>query len=200
MRSGRVLLLLVMLHTAYPPGAVVLASSVRQVTVREMLAGSELVFEGEVVAVQAFSVPGRIYTDVTFEILERIQGVYHARRIVLTFLGGTVDGVRLQVADMRIPALGERGIYFVESLQRRQINPFFGWHQGHYLIARASDGRDAVMTADGFPVTQVDATPSSASLSDNAALGVRVSRQKSTPGMTPRQFAQRLTEIGRGLR
>jgi hypothetical protein len=34
---------------------------------------------------------------------------------------------------MRLPAVGEVGIYFVESLRERQVHPLVGWSQGHFL-------------------------------------------------------------------
>ncbi len=195
-------LFLILLCIPYLPVEPAAASSVRQVSVGEMLKGSEFVFEGVVVATEAYGASGRIYTAVTFEILRSIQGAHSGRNIVLTFLGGTVGDLSFRISDMRMPVIGERGIYFVESLQRRQVHPLYGWHQGHFLIARGPDGREVVTTVDGFPITQVDSpvAPQSTLPSEGPALGIRASRSKDAQGMTPDQFVERLTAIRRVIR
>jgi hypothetical protein len=53
-----------------------------------------------------------------------------------------------------IPALGEQGIYFVESLSADMLNPLLGWSQGHYLIFD-DNGERRVSTVDNRPVVDV---------------------------------------------
>jgi hypothetical protein len=132
------------------------ATSVREASMDEMLRQSQFVFEGTVTAIEAReNSQNRIHTYVTFEITDIIKGEYHSNSITLRFLGGTVDDVTMVVGDMRLPQEGERGIYFVESLEKFQVNPFYGWSQGHFIVERDGTGSDRVMTNRRLPVTGV---------------------------------------------
>lgn len=57
---------------------------------------------------------------------------------------------------MVYPKLGERGIYFVESLSQQNINPLMGWSQGHFLIESDALQTDRVMTDNHLPVLGVE--------------------------------------------
>jgi hypothetical protein len=132
------------------------ATSVREVTMDEMLQQSQFVFEGTVTAIETQeNSQKRIHSYVTFEITDIIKGEYHSNIITLRFLGGTVDDVTLVVSDMRLPQEGEHGIYFVESLDRFQVNPLYGWSQGHFIVERDGAGSERVMTNRRLPVTGV---------------------------------------------
>jgi hypothetical protein len=132
------------------------ATSVREVSMDEMLLQSQFVFEGTVTAIETRqNKQKRIHTYVTFEIIEIIKGEYPDNTITLRFLGGTVDDVTLVVSDMRLPQQGEHGIYFVESLQRFQVNPLYGWSQGHFIVERDGTGSERVMTNTRLPVSGV---------------------------------------------
>lgn len=134
------------------------ATTVLQTSIVEMLAHSELVFEGYVIGVESKADPEDrlVYTHVTFELLDLIKGDWSDPTIELRFLGGTVGGKTLSVADMRIPKLDEHGIYFVEAPARSQVNPLYGWAQGHLRLVRANGGPLRVITADGKPVIGID--------------------------------------------
>jgi hypothetical protein len=132
------------------------AGSVRQVAMDEMIQHSRLVFEGEVMdLVSVETGPRRIHTHVTFRILDIIKGDYPLNTITLRFLGGTVGNVTMGVSDMILPRPGEHGIYFVESLERMQVHPLFGWRQGHFLVQPDRTGTHRVLTAAKAPVTAV---------------------------------------------
>jgi len=132
------------------------ATSVREVSMDEMLQQSQFVFEGTVAAIEAReNSRKRIHTHVTFEITDIIKGEYRSNIITLRFLGGTVDDVTMVVSDMRLPQKGEHGIYFVESLERFQVNPLYGWSQGHFIVERDGTGSQRVMTNRKLPVTGV---------------------------------------------
>jgi len=132
------------------------ATSVREVSMNELLQQSQLVFEGTVTAIEARqNSQNRIHTYVTFEITDIIKGEYPSNIITLRFLGGTVDDVTMVVSDMRLPQEGEHGIYFVESLERFQVNPLYGWSQGHFILERDGTGSPRVMTNRRLPVTGV---------------------------------------------
>ena len=59
------------------------------------------------------------------------------------------------VSDMKVPQVGERGIYFVESLERSQVHPLYGWSQGHFIVKTDETGVDRIMTSNEQPVTEV---------------------------------------------
>ena len=132
------------------------ASSVVEVSMDEMLQQSQLVFEGTVTAISTKeNSQKRIHTYVTFEVKDIIKGEYPGNTLTLRFLGGTVGDLTLAVSDMRLPQEGEHGIYFVESLERFQVNPLYGWSQGHFIVERDATGRERVMTNRRLPVTGV---------------------------------------------
>jgi len=132
------------------------AASVRHVTMDEMLLQCHFVFEGKVLALEAKeSSPKRIHTYVIFEIQDIIKGEYSSDTITLSFLGGTVGDVTMAVSDIKVPQVGEHGIYFVESLERSQVNPLYGWSQGYFLVQSDDTGIDRVMTSNEQPVTEV---------------------------------------------
>lgn len=136
--------------------SVVNATSVIEVTLDEMVLRSELVFEGEVIAVRAHELGNHgVQTRVTFRIIEIIKGTFPDAEITLGFLGGKVPGRQLTVSDMHVPKAGERGIYFVESVRRNLVNPLYGWSQGHLKLKRDAGGTDRIMTRAGNPVKGV---------------------------------------------
>ena len=132
------------------------AASVLEVSMDEMLRQSQFVFEGTVTAIEAReNSRKRIHTYVTFEIKDIIKGEYQSNIITLRFLGGTVGDVTMAVGDMRLPQEGEHGIYFVESLERLQVNPLYGWSQGHFIVERDVTGIERIMTNRRLPITGV---------------------------------------------
>ena len=118
---------------------------------------AELIFEGMVLVTEARqeSNSGIISTYVTFQISDVIKGDYDADSVELKFMGGSINGEVVAVSGLTIPQQGERGIYFVESLNRDLINPLLGWSQGHFLIVDEA-GIPRISTVDSEPVTAVD--------------------------------------------
>ena len=171
------------------------AASVLAISLELLSAGSELIFEGEVVNVQSTLDTDQvgIHTYVTFRVNDVIKGEYLEQEIVLRFLGGTVGDFSLEVADSTLPAVEEKGIYFVESLSRFQVNPFYGMDQGHLLILDRPDGQRIMMTRGheivaGLLPTQGD---SRASLSNGVARGLSVNKgSDSQSGVSAFQFKQ----------
>lgn len=181
--------------------AVTGASSLRQLDVDEITAASELVFEGRVVARKVTHEKGSrtLRTLVTFEVLEVLKGDYDRDRLELSFLGGQLDGLSLAVSDMKIPQVGEHGIYFVERLDEPMVNPLVGWHQGHYLVKKQGAARAAVTTQDGQPVYGLEGLPTiwnSRFSRGGGARGVILQpvQGRSRP-LTPEDFKQRLREF-----
>ena len=131
--------------------ATAFSSTVRQVTITEMVNASELIFEGQVISEVSRWTPDntQIRTYVSFQVVEVIKGDHPGGTIELSFQGGTVGDLTLSVSDMHLPQPGEQGIYVVDSLTRRQVHPFYGWDQGRFLLTSGPDGADIVTTWDG---------------------------------------------------
>ena len=174
-------------------------SSVLAVSLELLSTRSELIFEGEVINTQSSfdADQTKIHTYVTFRITDIVGGSYAGTEITLPFLGGTVGGIGLQVADSTIPKLGETGIYFVEAVNRFQVNPFYGVDQGHFLVIE-SNGQRITTTRSrkmitGFLVAE-DGT-SVDKLSNGVALGLSVDANGNLPsGVTVLQFKQKILE------
>ena len=133
----------------------VVASSILQFTFDELNDHADLIIEGRVVASQSrIDEPGgQIATYVRIAVLERLKGPDVGSELELRFSGGTVAGLSLEIADMRLPVVGEVGIYFVESLRERQVHPLVGWSQGHFVeLNDTTTGRPGVFTAEGKAV------------------------------------------------
>lgn len=134
------------------------ASTLLQMSFGEVVEGAELIFEGRVLAVEPRQQPGEmIKTWVTFAVIDVVKGDFPGDEIELSFLGGRLGGRQLEVTDMAVPAVGETGFYFVETLLEPQVNPLLGWDQGRYLIETQPDGETVVTTADHDPVLALEA-------------------------------------------
>ncbi|PYS55739.1 MAG: hypothetical protein DMG13_02720 [Acidobacteria bacterium] len=180
------------------------ASSVQQLSVTELINGSDLIFEGHVVELRTVGDgTSQIFTRVTFEVQDLIKGQSPGSRIELDFLGGTIGGLTLTISDMRLPKLGETGIYFVESPKRRQVHPLYGWDQGHFLVTTDPSGVETITTFDRRPVGAVlpDAPADDASqMNPTVVRGVSVAEPSSrSRGLTVEGFKQRIKQLA-GLR
>jgi hypothetical protein len=181
------------------------ATSVRQLSLEELVQGAELVFEGRVVDIAAHRLEagpaaraGLIYTTVTFEILDLVKGEYAPPILTLSFLGGAAGGRLLAIEEMHLPAWGERGIYFVESLARRQVHPLYGWSQGHFLVVSDPDLGERVMTADSQSVTGLQAVPAKQAnkLSKGVVEGLTLKSSAAvSQAMTAEQFKRTLRDM-----
>lgn len=181
------------------------ASSVKEVTMEEMLNTCQLVFEGNVISIEAQQkYSKRIHTFVTYKIQEIIKGDYPDDTITLSFLGGTVGDVSMVVSDMQFPKVGEHGIYFVESLDRPQVHPLLGWSQGHFIIEADETGVDRIMTSRKQPIAGLEIGKSRKQtiskksrlqgLSNGVAKGITFSQNKNIRGLTVGEFKKALHE------
>ena len=134
-------------------------TTLMSLSVNSLSEQAEFVFEGEVISVEAqrSGNRGMVNTYVTFRVIDIINGDTGATDIELKFLGGSLNGEVLEVNGSRLPQLGERGIYFVESLSRDLINPLLGWSQGQYLI-KTVDGVESMTTVDAKPIIAISPT------------------------------------------
>jgi hypothetical protein len=189
------------------------ASTLLRVSVDELTQRAEFVFEGEVVNVQAqrSGARGMISTFVTFNVIDTIKGSASVESIELKFLGGNLEGERLEVNGSRIPELGERGVYFVESLTQDLINPLLGWSQGQYLI-QTEDGVEQVTSVNARPIVSVAAPRSAAAAASGPATarsaarlrvaaeptvaeGLNAGVRGSDEGLSPRAFKQQIRAL-----
>lgn len=135
-----------------------LASSVLQFSFDELCDHADVIIEGRVVAAQSrIDAPGgQIATYVRIAVIERLKGPNVGAEIELRFAGGTVGDLTMEIADMRLPVVGEVGIYFVESLVERPVHPLVGWSQGHFLaLNETKTGRPGVFTPEGKAVVGI---------------------------------------------
>jgi len=153
------------------------ASTILEVSFPDLCADAELIFEGQVInhSVSQDPATGNIWTEVSFRVIEKIKGPEVEDTLTLRFLGGTVGDLTLKISDMHVPALNERGIYFVESLRENLVNPLLGWSQGHYLIETDNTGTARITTEDQVPVSEIETNTSQSvrlfsaeSVTDNA--------------------------------
>ena len=208
-RTARALCATVLLAVSALAGA----STLLRVSVDELTQRAEFVFEGEVVSVQAqrSGARGMISTFVTFNVIDTIKGSASVESIELKFLGGNLEGERLEVNGSRIPELGERGVYFVESLTQDLINPLLGWSQGQYLI-QPEDGVEQVPSVNARPIVSVAAPRSAAAAAPGPATarsaarlrvaaeptvaeGLNAGVRGSDEGLSPRAFKQQIRAL-----
>ena len=192
--SRRAFFIVVAALTLCVCAAVPSSSSVLAVSLEQLSTSSQIIFEGEVVGkTSEFNAnQTSIHTYVTFRMVDVVKGTYNQPDITLRFLGGTVGEIGLNVSDSTLPELGETGIYFVESLDRFQVNPLYGMDQGHFLILE-STGQRIMTTRNGRVITglMTNVPPSAAGLSDGIARGLSIDEAGAFPsGVTVFQFKQ----------
>jgi hypothetical protein len=186
-RLGGALLLLLLLPRA------VQATSVRSVSVGEMLEDSALVVEAEVVAVETVvgDDPRTLHTCASLRVLDVIKGTAGEGPIELCFSGGTSGEMTHKVFGMVYPEVGETGVYFIYSLDRPFVNPLYGWHQGHFRIEFPAERPEGVVTTvQGREVTDLAADSPDGKPEPGAARGVMVRKE------TPSEAGRAATEAG----
>jgi hypothetical protein len=128
--------------TSYPP-----------VTFNELITRADVIFVGEVADVHAYSLDTRdgflVKTRVTFRVSDPLWGTTSILE-VFDFLGGELNGIRMEVAEMPKFAVGDRRVVFAR--RDRSINPIVGFTQGLLRVDRDINGLDRVFTLDGTPV------------------------------------------------
>lgn len=132
----------------------VFATSILKIHLDDMLSKSELVFEGEVLSLESRWNTKKTFirTYINFRIDDVIKGNYSSQTITLSFAGGEVDEMSLQVSGMEYPSVGEKGVFFVEQLNTPQVNPLIGWSQGHFRISKDLSGTERVLSENRKPI------------------------------------------------
>jgi hypothetical protein len=179
----------------------VFATSLLRFSFDELADHASLIIEGWVVSAESRveSPDGQIATYLRLVVLDRIKGPAVGAELELRFAGGTVAGQTMEFADMVLPAVGETGIYFVESLHERQIHPLVGWSQGHFVerIDRQT-GLPGVFTPSGRAVSGISTDASAPQQRQllsgtGAALGVLV-EDDASPSRPPAMSASEFKE------
>jgi len=134
------------------------ATTVVAPTFDEMVDRADLVFVGKVARSRAdWRTVGKnrvIFTQVEFENEETLKGKAGAL-LTLQFLGGTVGGVTLQVADVPGFVAGDRVLLFVEG-NGVQFCPLVGVFHGKFGVRKDErSGREFVLMHDGNPLRDV---------------------------------------------
>lgn len=137
-------------------GAFVHATTILGLDIDAVAADAELIFEGEVIQreTRLDQNSDLINTYVTFRVIDVVKGDFDGDSLELKFMGGAFDGQMVEISGLVMPADGEQGIYFVESLNTDMVNPLLGWSQGHYLIVD-DNGVRRMSTVDHLPVIDV---------------------------------------------
>lgn len=184
------------------------ATTILSMEIDSLANDAEFIFEGRVVDRQALldSATGIIHTYVTFSVDDIVKGEYGGDLLELKFTGGEYNGQIVQVSGLRIPQLGEEGIYFLESISQDLINPILGWSQGHFIVVE-ENGERVVNTADKTPVTDIQSMANVPAAikkpldliegnSDSAAgVVTRVDAISAQPAMTADEFKSRISEL-----
>lgn len=158
------------------------SATVASVGTADLVEGCDFIFHGTPVErwVSAGTQPGSIFTNVKFAVSEVLKGDKTRKTVVLSYLGGTLDGLTLSIEGLRVPGVGEEGIYFVERLERSQINPLLGWDQGLFHVVADAQGRKTVFTHDLRPVGGINREKASrGGISTGSAPGVVIAARES---------------------
>ena len=192
--------LLVTLAFTIPSGA----TSVTGINMDEVFLRSEFVFEGKVINIESHLTNNSkmIRTHVTFKITDLIKGKKGAVTISISFLGGQIGNQILEVSDMVLPKMGEKGIYFVESQNKEQVHPLTGWSQGHFIVIKDNAGTERITTWEKVPVSDISTTNSSfkaiSIVGSGHAKDLRLAKPSEMyQAMTAENFKQRLKNFTR---
>ena len=160
------------------------AATIEQTSLTVMTERAQVIFEGRVLSAATGAGKSGPTTCFTFQVDDYIKGDTGTGKLRLCFMGGKAGGYRLTISDLVYPAVGERGIYFVSSLDRPHANPLYGWSQGHFLVRQVKGFAATVTTEDGRDVVALAAGPVGAgpALSKGVAAGVRLSTSEQRTG------------------
>ncbi len=195
----RILLTYIVTAALCLASSVALSSSIKQLNLNELLAQSELAFEGQVsgVATRWNANKTDIFTDITFRVDEVIFGEYSGQSLTLTFVGGSIDGATMTIEGSEMPNKNESGIYFVSSTTEQLVNPLVGWSQGHFLTKLDAQGNKRMMTQSGAPVASMVRTKTKQRyLSEGIVTGVETSKPgQDSDAMTAIEFKQFIKQM-----
>ncbi|MEM7432706.1 MAG: hypothetical protein AAF351_12340 [Pseudomonadota bacterium] len=177
------------------------AATVLELGTEDLVNQSELIIHGQVTDrwTEYDDERDTVFTHVRIAVSDVVKGAVSSTHIELQFEGGTYGNRRVQVSGMNVPLLGEEGIYFVERPDRVQINPLYGWQQGHYVVRMAEDGQTPlVMTYDLRPVFGFRSATRGSNVfvsSGGAPLGIKTAPKDNDTPMTVGEFKSALRSL-----
>jgi hypothetical protein len=159
----------------------------------ELVNGADYVVRARVIGisheVRTIGAKSTPFTLVELEVREIISGKPPSP-LVLTILGGPIDGTELVISGAPRFALGDEDILFVAD-NGRSIFPLYGLMHGRYPIQRdAATGREYVTRVNGEPLD--DTSRVSLPLIDDALMGALPTAARGNQGMSPSDFASRI--------
>ena len=144
--------LLVLATSALTYAGIATAATIAPVSVADLVNHSELIVDATVMDIRTEADPqsAAVRTLVTYQVHDVIKGNHTATTLELSFLGGISNGAGMEIPGLIYPELGERGVYFFENPHRRQVNPIYGWDQGHFIVDDPGAGDEAFIHTIGF--------------------------------------------------
>ena len=131
------------------------ATTIQKFTFEEMVELSVLIVEAEVLDVSVMDRGNVINTNVLLYVNDVLKGENPGDYLELNFLGGESDKIAVLVSGQDIPLQGEKGFYFIEDLESKNVNPLIGWSQGHFRIITDAKGDETLSTDVHQEVIQI---------------------------------------------
>ena len=175
------------------PGGYLFGTTVVPPEFTELVNGADYVVRARVVGitheVRTVGAKSMPFTQVALEVRAVISGE-PPLPLVLTLLGGPIDGTELVISGAPRFAVGDEDILFIAD-NGRSIFPLYGMMHGRYPIRRdASSGREYVTRVNGEPLD--DTSRVSLPLIDDALLATVRRTARDDQGMSPSDFASRI--------
>ncbi len=115
-----------------------------------LVSGAGTIFVGEVIGERAVWVATRQGRAIRSQVIFKVEDVWKGTAGPVTqleFLGGTIEGITMEVAGMPTFTIGQRSVLFVAP--QRQVSPLVGFMHGRLRVERDHSGVDRVRTHDG---------------------------------------------------
>ena len=176
------------------------ASTVMQVGVTDLLQHSRLVVHGHVTEMWTSYDARRdtVFTNVRIDVEEVVKGQLQDDHVVIQYEGGSHGNMTVSIGGTLMPIPGEEGIYFIEDPDNVQVNPLYGWNQGHYVVRYSDDGQQKlIMTSDLRPVFGIApvSLKNSVAFSKGVPAGVDVDASPAREPMTVGEFTSTLQQM-----
>ena len=123
----------------------VLGTGVRATTIEELgfsrlVAESAAIFVGSVQSHQDREQGALVATQLTFHVEQVLRGPVTGTELKLEFIGGKPGSFGTEVDGQFIPADGSYGVFFINALTGKPVNPLTGWQQGFFPVVRDPAG------------------------------------------------------------
>ena len=131
-------------------GAILSASSVREVPFDALSRTAKRVISGEIVrVVSEYGDNGYIYTDVTMLVRDAAPRTLEGRPYTFRTIGGEVDGKRLFIQGMPRFEVGQQVALFLHDSPETALGPTVGLWQGVFFVDRDPGTGEKVMLDAG---------------------------------------------------